>query len=176
MNADQRRHEPLPVKLWNDKGIGGDGQVLQFGGLTQGPGQVRQHRRSPRRCLDAGGSWERGDVRFLSGQDAFDAAASAVGKTCGRKCRVIKRVEDSGVIDNLDLLLTQEQVEELSIGLKRAYGNRVREGTDGECGSTNRDQTAAIRAARGDHRLFPPYTGGQVSIQPPSTRYVPPVQ
>ena len=98
------------------------------------------------------------------------------GKTCGGKCRVVKRVEDGGVVGNLDLLLTQEQVEELAVGLNRAHGSGAGESTSDERGSADRNQTATARAASGAHRLFPPYTGGQVSIQPPSTRYVPPVQ
>ena len=94
MDADERRQQPLPVKLWNDERIGGDGKILQFGGLMQGLSQVRQLRHGRRRHRSVTGSWERGDVRFLGGQDPFDGAASAPGKTRGGERRLIERVKD----------------------------------------------------------------------------------
>ena len=176
MDADERRQQPLPVKLGNDERIGGHGEILELSGLTEGIGQVRQYRRSGGRRRSAIGSCERGDVRFLGSQDAFDAAAGALGKTRGGERGVIKCVKDGRVVVDLYLLLSQEQVEELTIDLKRECGGRAGEGTGGEHGSASREQTATARAASGDHRLVLPYTGGQFSIQPPSTRYVPPVQ
>jgi hypothetical protein len=52
--------------------------------------------------------------------------------------------------------LTEEEVEELAVRLKCAHGSGLGEDSGDERGSADRDQTATVRATRGDHRLFPP--------------------
>ena len=78
------------------------------------------------------------------------------GKTRGGERGVIKCVKDGRVVVDLYLLLSQEQVEELTIDLKRECRGGAGEGTGGEHGSASREQTATAWAASGDHRLVLP--------------------
>jgi hypothetical protein len=59
-------------------------------------------------------------------------------------------------VGNLDLLLDQEQIEELTIDLKRYCRGRADESAGGNHRSASGDQTAAARAASGYHRLVLP--------------------
>ena len=113
MDADERRQQPLPVKLWNDERIGGDGKFSSSAAS----------RKASVRSVSSGAAGAGVDPSPGRGSAATCASSAArmlrwrrerSRKTRGGERR-LKRVKDGGVMDNLDLLLTQEQVEELAI-------------------------------------------------------------
>ena len=119
------------------------------------------------------------DGTFLCGQDFLNRGADAVRQAGFAERRLVERVEHGRVVINQRLFLGVEQIEQVAVHLCCRGGRHGEDGANGERrGAAGQDAAASGIASDGAHGvLLPsPYTGGQVSIQPPSTRYVPPVQ